>query len=61
MKTKTVFTGSSRQLAPWFKLYWRIGRTTGLLLMAALILSNCGGETKADKEKASAALQSLWL
>ena len=23
---------------------WRSGRTTGLLLMTALILSNCGGE-----------------
>ena len=58
MKTKTVFAGSSRQLAPWFRQNWRVGRTAGLLLMTALVLSNCGGETKADKEKAAAAASS---
>ena len=53
MKAKTDFTGSSRQPAPSLKLYWRSGRTTGVLLMTALILSNCGGESKAEKEKAA--------
>ena len=55
MKTKTVFASSSRQLAPWFKQNCRVGKTAGLLLIAALVFSNCGGETKADKEKAAAA------
>jgi multidrug efflux pump subunit AcrA (membrane-fusion protein) len=53
MKAITDFTGSSRQLAPSLKLYWRSGRTTGVLLMTTLILSNCGGESKAEKEKAA--------
>src|SRR5688572_15053796 len=52
MKTKTVFAGSSRQLAPWFRQNWRIGTAAGLLLMAALVFSNCGGTTK---EKPAAA------
>jgi membrane fusion protein (multidrug efflux system) len=50
MKTETHFARSIRQLAPWFRQNWRIERTSGLLLVTALVFSNCGG---AAKEKAA--------
>jgi membrane fusion protein, multidrug efflux system len=46
MKTKTLFAGSSRQLAPWIRQNWRIGRAAGLLLLTVLVISNCGGSAK---------------
>jgi membrane fusion protein, multidrug efflux system len=46
MKTKTSFAGSSRQLARWFRQNSRIGKAAGLLLMTALVFSNCGGTSK---------------
>jgi membrane fusion protein (multidrug efflux system) len=54
MKTKKALTDSSIHLAPSVMLAWSRGKTAGLFLMFALVLSNCGGESKAEKEKAAA-------
>lgn len=51
MKTKNVFADSSRYLAPWVRQTWYVGRAACLLLMAALVFSNCGG---AKEQKAAA-------
>src|SRR5512138_2037593 len=52
MKTKNVFADSSRCLAPRVRQTWHVGRAACLLLMTALVFSNCGG---AAKEKPAAA------
>jgi membrane fusion protein (multidrug efflux system) len=49
MKTKNVFVDSS-YLAPWVRQTWYVGRGACLLLVTALVFSNCGG---AAKEKAA--------
>ncbi len=54
MKTKNVFADSSRYLAAWVRETWQVGRVACPLLVAALVFSRCGGETKAQKEKAAA-------
>jgi RND family efflux transporter MFP subunit len=54
MKTKNVFPNSSIDLSPSVRQAWRTGKAFGVLLMNVLILSNCGGESKAEREKAAA-------
>jgi membrane fusion protein (multidrug efflux system) len=53
MKTKNTFVDSSIQLAPLVRQAWQSGRAAGVLLIIVLVLSNCGGESKAEKEKAA--------
>jgi membrane fusion protein, multidrug efflux system len=55
MNPKNVFAGSGMHLAPSIRHTWRRARAAGALLMTALVLSSCGGETNAEKEKAAAA------
>jgi len=54
MKTKDTFVDSGIPLAPSVKQTWRATRAVSGLLIAALVLSNCGGESKEQKEKAAA-------
>ena len=53
MNPKNVFAGSGMHLALSIRHTWRRARTAGALLMTALVLSSCGGETNAEKEKAA--------
>jgi membrane fusion protein, multidrug efflux system len=54
MKTQNTFVQSSTRVAPSVRSSWSAARTSGALLMTALVLSNCGGESKEQKEKAAA-------
>src|SRR5262245_41959535 len=58
MKRKTFAADYSMDPTPWVRRVWRVGRTLVVLLGAALVLSNCGSETKAQKEKEKAAAAS---
>jgi membrane fusion protein (multidrug efflux system) len=55
MKPQNVFAGSGTHPEPLFRHAWPRVKVAGALLMAAMVLSSCGGETSAEKEKAAAA------
>jgi RND family efflux transporter MFP subunit len=55
MKPHNIFADSGGHQTPAIRRAWRSLMPAGVLLMTALVLSSCGGNTKAEKEKAAAA------
>src|SRR5262245_37635710 len=55
MKPRNVFADFGTHLAPSGRRAGRSLMAAGVLLMSALVLSSCGGETSAQKDKAAAA------
>ena len=55
MKPHNIFADSGVHQTPAIRRAWRSLMPAGVLLMTALVLSSCGGDTKAEKEKAAAA------
>jgi membrane fusion protein (multidrug efflux system) len=54
MKTTEEFSSFHNHLAPWFIQPWRIACRAAVLLLAALVLANCGGDKKAPTETSAA-------